>query len=200
MKKLTVRQITTSAVMAAIASILFAIPGIPIFPAVPFYKLDFSNLPVLLGSFALGPVCGTIIMVLKSLIGLLHSTSGGVGELADFLAGAAMVIPAGFIYMKNKTRKGALLGMLIGTLCAVAAGILANQFILFPAYGLTESALVGLGQKMFPSISSGWQFVLMITGLFNLIKFVIISVVGYVIYKPLSPILHGRVKGSKGNA
>ena len=96
------------------------------------------------------------------------------------------------IYHKNKTRTGALTGMLVGTVCAIGAAILANYFIMFPAFGITEEALVGMGSKMFAGVTDTWTFVFYITALFNLIKFVAISVVGYLIYKPLSPILHGK--------
>jgi len=192
-KKISVHDLTTMAILSAIAAILFLpVFEIMVFPAVPFYKLDFSNLPVLLGAFAMGPVQGVIILGLKALLGLLHTTSGGVGELADFIVGAAMVVPAGLIYRMRKTRTGALTGMLAGTVCAIGAAILANYFIMFPAFGITEEALVGMGSKMFAGVTDTWTFVFYITALFNLIKFVAISVVGYLIYKPLSPILHGK--------
>jgi len=192
-RKMTTRELTTMAILSAIAAILFMIE-IPVFPAVPFYKLDFSNLPVLLGAFALGPVQGVLILLLKSLLGLLHTTSGGVGELADFIVGCAMVIPAGLIYRKNKSRKGAVIGMLVGTVCAIIAAILANYYIMFPAFGITEEALVGFGQKVFPFVSDTWSFVFTVTASFNLIKWVLISILTGLIYKPLSPILHGMHK------
>lgn len=192
-RKMTTRELTTMAILSAIAAILFMIE-IPVFPAVPFYKLDFSNLPVLLGAFALGPVQGVLILLLKSLLGLLHTTSGGVGELADFIVGCAMVIPAGLIYRKNKSRKGAVIGMLVGTVCAINAAILANYYIMFPAFGITEEALVGFGQKVFPFVSDTWSFVFTVTASFNLIKWVLISILTGLIYKPLSPILHGMHK------
>ena len=92
---LSVRDMTTSAILAAISAILFMVE----IPVVLFYKLDVSSLPVLLGTFALGPIQGLIIQAIKSLLGLLHSTSQGVGELADFLLGAAMLLPAGIIWV-----------------------------------------------------------------------------------------------------
>lgn len=192
-KRMSTRNLATMAILAAIAAVLFMLE-IVVFPAVPFYKLDFSNLPVLLGAFAMGPVEGVIILLIKAVLGLLHTTSGGVGELADFIVGCGMVIPAGLIYHRNKSRGGALMGMIAGTVCAVIAAIFANYFIMFPAFGITEEALVGMGSKMFAGVTSTWTFVFYITALFNLIKFVAISIVGYLIYKPLSPILHGRRK------
>ncbi len=192
-KRMSTYNLATMAILAAIAAVLFMLE-IVVFPAVPFYKLDFSNLPVLLGAFAMGPIEGVIILLIKAVLGLLHTTSGGVGELADFIVGTAMVVPAGLIYHRKKSRSGALLGMLTGTVCAVIAAIFANYFIMFPAFGITEEALVGMGSKMFAGVTSTWTFVFYITALFNLIKFVAISIVGYLIYKPLSPILHGRRK------
>ena len=196
---LSTRDMATTAVLGAIASVLFLFE-IVVFPAVPFYKLDFSNLPVLLGTFAMGPVQGLLILAIKALLGLLHSTSGGVGELADFLMGAAMLLPVGLVYKCNKSRKTALLGMLLGTICAIIAAMLANYFILLPFFGVTEEALVSMGSKLFPQVTNTVSFVIIITGLFNLIKFLAISIVGFVIYKPLSPILHGRRKSSSTEA
>lgn len=192
-KKMSVRDLTTMAILAAIAAILFMLE-IVVFPAVPFYKLDFSNLPVLLGAFAMGPVQGVLILAVKAVLGLLHSTSGGVGELADFIVSCGMVIPAGLIYHRKKSRSGALLGMVAGTVCAIVAAILANYFIMFPAFGITEEALVGMGSKLFAGVKDTWSFVFYVTALFNLIKFAAISVVGYLIYKPLSPVLHGKAR------
>ena len=195
-KRMSTHNLATMAILAAIAAVLFMLE-IVVFPAVPFYKLDFSNLPVLLGAFAMGPFEGVLILAIKAILGLLHTTSGGVGELADFIVGTAMVVPAGLIYHRNKSRMGALTGMLVGTVCAVLAAILANYFIMFPAFGITEEALVGMGSKMFAGVTNTWTFVFYITALFNLLKFVAISMVGYLIYKPLSPILHGRKARAK---
>ena len=195
-KRMSTHNLATMAILAAIAAVLFMLE-IVVFPAVPFYKLDFSNLPVLLGAFAMGPFEGVLILAIKAILGLLHTTSGGVGELADFIVGTAMVVPAGLIYHRNKSRMGALTGMLVGTICAVLAAILANYFIMFPAFGITEEALVGMGSKMFAGVTNTWTFVFYITALFNLLKFVAISVVGYLIYKHLSPILHGHKTRAK---
>ena len=190
---LTTRDMATISVLGAIASVLFLFE-IVVFPAIPFYKMDFSNLPVLLGTFAMGPIQGLLVLAVKALLGLLHSTSGGVGELADFLMGAAMLLPVGLVYKHKKSRKTALLGMLLGTICAIIAAMLANYFILLPFFGVTEEALVSMGSKLFPQVTNTVSFVIIVTGLFNLIKFLAISVVGFIIYKPLSPILHGRRK------
>ena len=165
-------------------------------PVVLFYKLDLSHLPVLLGTFAMGPVPGTLILLVKSLLGLLHSSSQGVGELADFLMGFAMLLPAGLIYQHNKTRKGALIGMAVGTVVATIVGVLSNLYIMIPfygaAYGMPVEAIVGMGTAIIPAVDSTLKFVLLITAPFNVLKWVLISALTGLMYKPLSPILHGR--------
>ncbi|MEG0742989.1 MAG: ECF transporter S component [Clostridia bacterium] len=195
----TTRELTTISILAAIAAVLFMLE----IPVVLFYKLDFSNLPVLLGTFAMGPAAGTVILLVKSLLGLLHSTSQGVGELADFLMGIAMVLPAGFIYRRHKTHNTAVLGMAVGAVAATIAGVLSNVYLLIPfygvAYGMPLETIIAMGQSLIPAVDSLWKFVLLITGPFNLLKWVVLSVLGALMYKPLSPILHGRQRVSKEN-
>ena len=186
------RELSTIAVLAAVASLLFFLE----IPIVLFYRLDFSNLPVLLGTFAMGPVAGIVILTIKSLLGLLHTSSQGVGELADLIMGLAMVIPAGIIYRRKTSRYGALLGMLVGGLCATIAGVLTNVYILIPFYGavyhMPVEQIIAMGQTLIPSLDTIWKFVFAITAPFNLLKWTAISVLGWLIYKPLSPILHGQ--------
>lgn len=188
---LTTRQLTTVAILAAISAVLFMVE----IPVVLFYKLDVSNLPVLLGTFALGPIPGTMVLLVKSLLGLLHSSSQGVGELADFLMGFAMLLPAGLIYQRNKNRKGAVIGMVAGSVCATVAALIINMVILLPFYSviyhLPLEQIIAMGQSVIPAVNSTWSFVLLITGPFNLLKWVVISVLTILLYKPLSPILHG---------
>ena len=191
---LTIREMTTIAILAAVAAILFMIE----IPVVLFYRLDLSTLPVLLGAFALGPWQGTLILLIKSCLGLLHSNSQGVGELADFLMGLAMILPASLVYRKIKTRKGAILGMLLGVVAAVVAAVLSNLYIMLPfystAYGMPIEAIIAMGKELVPAIDSAFKFVLYITAPFNLLKWVIISVLTALIYKPLSPLLHSARK------
>ena len=188
---LSVGNMTRIAILSALASILFLLE----IPVVAFYKLDLSNVPVLLGTFSMGTVPGLIILALKSLIGLLHSSSAGVGELADFIMGAALIIPAGLIYHRNKTRKTAIIGMAVGTVCTVIAGILTNKYIMLPFYmgafhmdmdAIVASAKVG-------GVDSEWKLLLLVTGPFNLLKGAVLSLVTGLIYKPLSPLLHRKL-------
>ena len=157
-KFLTVGNMTRIAMLTALACLLDLIPGIPI---VGFYKLDFSLLPVMLGNFSMGPIAGAIILALKCLIGWAHSTTMGIGKLADFIMGLALIIPAGLIYARNKTR---------------------NQMMPM------EKILAMCGAD------SEWKLLLIATAPFNLLKGVVLSLITGIIYKPLSPLLHGKIR------
>ncbi len=185
---LTVGNMTRIAILAAAACILDLLQ----IPIVAFYKLDLGNVPVLLGTFAMGPIPGIIILALKCLIGLLHSSSMGIGKLADFLMSLALIVPAGLIYYRNKTRKDAIIGMLIGTLCMTVAGVLINKWILLPFY-MTAFHMDMNGILAYAGVNgvdSEWRLLLLVTGPFNLLKGMLLCLVTALIYKPLSPLLH----------
>ena len=188
----TTYKLVLIAILAAMATVLY-MPPLQI-PVVAFYKLDFSNFVVLLGGFAMGPMEALIILGLKDAISLLWSNSTGIGELADLIMGAALILPATILYHRNKTRKTAVVGMAIGTVCMVIAGVLANKWIMLPFYmsayhmdiaGIIKFANVG-------GVDTEWRLLLLITAPFNLLKGVVLSIITGLIYKPLSPILHGK--------
>lgn len=191
-KTLSVQYLTRIAVLTALSSILFMIS----IPIVAFYSLDLSNLPVLLGAFSMGPVAGLIILGLKSLIGCLTSSTMYVGELADFIMGAAFVLPAALIYQRNKSRKGALIGMIAGTVALILAGCLTNAYLLIPfymkAFGMPMEAIIGMCAQALPFVDTELKVILFVTAPFNLLKGVVLCVLTYMIYKPLSPLLHVR--------
>ena len=190
---LSLNDMTRIAILTAIACLLDLIPGIPVFGNI--YKLDFSLLPVLLGTFAMGPVQGIIILLLKCLIGWAHSTTMGIGKLAEFMMGLMLIVPAGLIYQKNKTRKTAIIGMAIGTLCMVVGSVIVNKLILLPFYmsAFHWNMDKVLSKITVAGIDTEWKLLTLITAPFNLIKGVVLSVITAVIYKPLSPILHGKI-------
>ncbi len=191
-KTLSVQYLTRIAVLTALSSILFMIS----IPIVAFYSLDLSNLPVLLGAFSMGPVAGLIILGLKSLIGCLTSSTMYVGELADFIMGAAFVLSAALIYQRNKSRKGALIGMITGTVALILAGCLTNAYLLIPfymkAFGMPMEAIIGMCAQALPFVDTELKVILFVTAPFNLLKGVVLCVLTYMIYKPLSPLLHVR--------
>lgn len=194
-KQLPVQYLTRIAVLAAISAVLFMIE----IPVVAFYKLDLSNLPVMLGAFSMGPVPGLLILGVKSLLGLLHSSSGGVGELADFIMGAALILPAELIYRRKKSRKSALIGMVTGTVCMIVVAVLVNWQIMIPfymnAFGMPMEAVIGMATKVLPFVDTEWKLLLCVTAPFNLLKGVVLSLLTFLLYKRLSPLLHVKKAG-----
>lgn len=119
-----------------------------------------------------------------------------VGELADFIMGAAFVLPAALIYQRNKSRKGALIGMITGTVALILAGCLTNAYLLIPfymkAFGMPMEAIIGMCAQALPFVDTELKVILFVTAPFNLLKGVVLCVLTYMIYKPLSPLLHVR--------
>lgn len=170
--------------------------AIPIMPA--FIKLDFSDMPALLGAFAYGPVAGVIIQLLKNLIHMAVSQSGFVGELSNFILGAVFTCTAGLIYKYKKTRAGAIIGGIAGALAMAVVSLPSNYFVIYPMYysilGFPEEAILGMYQALLPSVKSIAQALCIFNVPFTFVKGLISVVICGVIYKPLSPILHGRKK------
>lgn len=192
-------NIARMAVLSALSLALFLTIEIPIIP--PMYKLDFSNVPVLLGAFAMGPGAGMIILLMKNGIELLIKGLGstmGIGNLADVITGAAYMLPAAILYQKNKTRRRALVGMGIGTLAQTVLAILFNYLVMVPfymsAYHMEIDKIVALATKVLPFVQTEAQFYLLACGPFNLLKALLISLITALIYKPLSPLLKGRLR------
>ncbi len=162
-------------ILSAIAFILMMFE-VPIVPAFPWLQVDLSDVPALIGAFAFGPVAGVVIELLKNVLKMLlmGTSTGGVGELANFLIGIAFVVPAAIVYKKGNTKKLAIVGMLVGTVAIVLMGILANIFILLPLYGMKMTAT-----QLTSYIIAGIIPV-------NIIKAVLDSVVTYILYKKLA--------------
>lgn len=195
-KTVSAKLIARVGVLGAIAALLFLIPGIPIVP--PIYKLDFSTVPVLLGGFSLGYVPGLLILLIKDLVGLTNSSSMGVGELADFLASAAMMLTAVAIYRRHHSRRGALIGLIAGTAVMTAAAALINYYIVIPFYvaamNMPAEAIVSMIGKVIPAVDSLPKLIAFATTPFNLLKGVVLSVITFLLYKRLSPLLKGEKK------
>ena len=193
--KFTVRTLAQIGMLSAIAIVLmlFEIP-LPFAPS--FYEIDFSEVPVLVGCFAMGPWAGAMIELIKILLNLaINGTmTAGVGEFANFLIGCAFVIPAGIIYRKMHSRKGAIFGMVSGTLIMTILGCFLNAYLLLPAYSkafeLPMDALIGMGTAVNAHINGLLTFVVFAVAPFNLLKGVLVSLIVFLIYKKISPILH----------
>ena len=190
-----VRALTGTAMLGAVAAVLMYLEfPIPIMPA--FVKLDVSELPALIASFAYGPVTGVLVCLIKNLIKLPSTSTAAVGELFNFVMGALFVGVAGIVYKRNKTRKGAIVGALLGALVMAVVSVPYNYFIVYPAYvvmyHLPLEAIIGMYQAINPSVDGLLTCLLVFNLPFTFVKGVLDAVLCFLIYKPLSPILHGR--------
>ena len=195
-----VRVLTGTAMLGAVAAVLMYLEfPIPIMPA--FVKLDVSELPALIASFAYGPVSGILVCLIKNLIKLPSTSTAAVGELFNFVMGALFVGVAGLIYKRNKTRKGAIVGALLGALVMAVVSVPYNYFIVYPAYvvmyHLPLDAIIGMYQAINPNVNGLLNCLLVFNLPFTFFKGMLDAVICFAIYKPLSPILHGRNNGVK---
>lgn len=195
---LATRKVVMIGMFSAISGILYCFDfALPIAPS--FYKLDFSELPALIAGFAFGPVAGVLVEFIKEIVKLvLKSTSTAfVGDLANFLIGCMLVLPASVVYMFHKSRKSAILGCIVGTVVMTVFGTWFNAFYLLPAFsklfGLPLDAILGMGSAINPAVKDLTSFVILMVAPINIIKGVGISVLTMLIYKKVSPIIkYGR--------
>jgi len=196
----TTRMIAFSGMFAAIAAVLMSFE-IPLPFAPTFYKLDFSEVPVLIGTFCFGPVTGAVIEGLKILLKFVikGTSTAGVGELANFAVGCAFVVPAGIVYKAMKNRKGALVGCVTGTLVMIVLGCLINAYVLLPFYAnafeMPIDALIAMGTAVNPAINSLLTFVMLAVAPFNLLKGVLVSLITFLLYKRISRLVKGAKNG-----
>ena len=188
---LTTRKLTMVGMFSAIAAILmiFEFP-LPFAPA--FYKLDFSEIPVLITAFAFGPVAGVMVEFCKIVLNLFmdSTTTAFVGELANFMVGCSFVLPASIVYLHKKNRKTAIVGCVVGTVCLTVFGTLFNAIYLVPKfaqiYGMPLEAIVGMGTAINPAITDLTTLVLFAVAPLNILKGVSVSVITMLVYKKLS--------------
>lgn len=192
-----IRTMVCVGMLAAISTILMLFEFPLPFIAPGFYELDFSEVPILIGAFALGPVAGALTELVKILLNLVvnGTDTAFVGEFANFVMGCAFCVPAALIYKAKKSRTNAVIGLAAGTVIMTAAAVFVNALVLLPAYakafGTPIEAFIEMGTAIHPSINGIWSFVLLAVAPFNLIKGVLVSVITMLLYKHISPILKG---------
>ena len=193
--RMNIRYMTVTAMLSALAFILqffeFSIPAlIP-----PFIKMDLSDLPELIGSFAMGPLYGVLICLIKNLLHLFVTSTGGVGELSNFLLGAVFVLPAGLIYQKKKTKKRAICGAVLGAAAMALFSIAANYYIVYPVYTafMPMDTIIAAYQQIMPSIPDGGllQCLIVFNAPFTFVKGMLSVIITVLVYKHLSPIIKG---------
>ena len=191
-KTITVRYMTMTAMLSAVAFVLMFLEfNVPFMPS--FIKMDLSELPALIGAFAMGPASGVIICLIKNLLHLLMSTTGGVGELSNFILGALFVIPAGLMYKKKKGRKSALIGSLIGAVVMAVVSVFSNYFIVYPVYTafMPMDTIISMYQAILPSADTLLKCLVIFNMPFTFVKGLINVIITFLIYKHISPIIKG---------
>ena len=186
-------KLVVTAMLGAVAFVLqlleFPIP----FLIPSFVQMDFSELPALLATFSIGPVSGVSVCLIKNVVKVIFkTTTGGVGELCNFLIGAGLVVPAGLIYRKMKSRKGALIGALAGALCMGVLSIPINYFISYPIYTafMPLDVIIGMYQELIPSVNGLLSCLVIFNMPFTVLKGLLVTGLCFLVYKPLSPLLH----------
>ena len=195
-KKVSMRKLTGTAMLSAIAYVLMFLDfSVPFMPS--FIKMDLSELPALIGSFAYGPVAGVIICLIKNVLHLFITTTGGVGELSNFLLGASFVLVAGGVYHFKKTRTGALIGSVLGAVLMGLFSILSNYYLVYPIYYnfMPKEAVLAVYQDLF-KVNSIEMAILIYNVPFTFIKGLISVVLSALIYQPLRPLLKGKQQQS----
>ena len=193
-KSLTVKNITRIAILATLGAVLMLI-DFPIFVAPGFYKMDLGDLPCLIGAFAMGPVPALFIQIIKILLKMLFkpTSTAFIGEIAAFIFSSSYCLSASIIYQNNKTKKGAVKALIIGSIVMIIVSVLANYLFIIDAYsklyGMPLEAIIGLGQAIFPIINSKLSFVLCCVLPFNIIKVICVDLLTMLLYKHISPIL-----------
>ncbi len=187
-------RLTVAAMLSAVATVLMFVDfSVPFMPA--FIKLDISELPALLASFSIGPWYGVAVCLVKNIINCLRTSTGGVGELCNFMLGAIFVGIAGVVYQrfhKRKSRKGAFLGALIGAAAMAVLSVPVNYYLTYPIYAkfMPIDTIVGMYQTIRPSANGLLDCLVTFNMPFTFLKGILDVALCFLIYKPLSPLLH----------
>ena len=194
--KVNTRKLVLTAVLGAIASVMMMEPfsfPIPIMPS--YIKMDFSEVPALIASFSMGPISGAAVCFIKNVINAFFSKTGCIGELSNFLLGVAFVVPAGYVYKFKKNRTGAVIASITGSVTMALTGVATNYFIIFPLFSkylMPIESIIGMYQKIMPSVDGMLMCLLIFNLPFTLVKGLIDSALTFLIYKRISPLIKGK--------
>ena len=194
--KQNLRAICVTAIMGALGAVLMLLefPLPMLIP--PFIKLDFSELPALITTFAFGPGYGVGVCLLKNLLHLISGSTMGIGELSNFILGTIFVLIAGLFYKKKRTKTSAIVGAAVGALVMAVVSVFTNYFVVYPLYckvlGLTMEAIIGMYKEILPSVGDLFTALLIFNLPFTFAKGMIDTLICALIYKPISPLLKGN--------
>ena len=192
-KKFNARKLAVTAVLGGVATVLMFLSfSLPMFIP-PFIKLDFSELPALIAAFSMGPLSGVIVCLVKNLVNAIVTSTGGVGELCNFLMGATFVLPAGLIYKHKKSLKGAVIASLVGAAVMAVCSLPINYFISYPAYtvflGFPLEAILDMYRLLNPNVNTLFDALLWFNVPFTFFKGLCDVLLTFLVYKRLSPVL-----------
>jgi len=197
--KINAAYIVKLALLTALSFVLYMFGKFSLPFMFPFFlDMQFSELPAILAGFSLGPISGVLVIVLKCLLKMPFSSTAFVGELIDIAIGIAYVLPASLIYWRQKSKKSAIIGFLVGTFCAVIAALVLNRFVAIPFYvklyfGGDFNIIVAICQKLYKNITAE-NFYAYYLGLavlpFNMLRSSVVSLITFLVYKRLSVVLH----------
>lgn len=194
-KRFDVRRLVFTALMAALSIVLAEFLGfkVPIMPS--FMTFDFSDVPAMLASMTMGPVSGVFVCLVKNIFGCFTTKTGCVGELSNFILSVCLVLPAGLLAHKSANTLRAVIGCVSGAVLMALVSIASNYFLVFPAYsvafGAPIEAIVGMYQKILPSVDSLMDCLVIFNMPFTFVKGFIAALVSIVLYKKLRPVFNG---------
>ena len=191
-KRITTGSLVKIGMLGAVSIVLMMFKmALPIFPF--FLKLDISDLPALIGSVAMGPVAGVLIELIKNVLHLFKTSTAGVGEVANFLVGSALVVPIGICYKKRSDLKGFVVGAILGTISMVIVACVFNYYVLIPVYstvfGIPIEELVNMVKAVNENVVDLKTMVVFAIAPFNMLKATLVAIIGYPVCKLLARVL-----------
>ena len=183
------------ALLSAVATVLMMLSfNVPLMPS--FIKLDLSELPALLASFLFGPISGATVCLVKNLVNVLFTTTGGVGELSNFILGVCFVVPAGLIYRFKKSRSSALIGSLAGAVLMAVVSVFSNYYVTYPVYTafMPMDVILDMYRAINPNVETLWDALIWFNMPFTFVKGLLSVAISFLIYKPLSHLFQKNAK------
>ncbi len=188
------KNLVKIAVLGGLGFMIMQLFRVPLPFAPSFMTVDFGDVPALVGGFSMGPVAGMLIQLIKNILKLFTTDTVGVGELSNFIVGSVFVIVSAAYYKRHRSKKGALIATILGSVAMTTVALLSNAFFIFPAYAKAidmdlDQLALSLGEVN-SLISNYWTLMIFAVVPFNLVKGALQSVVTWLLYKRISPILH----------
>lgn len=189
------RRLVMTALLSALSfALMFFDFNVPLMPS--FIKMDLSELPALIASFSMGPLSGAVVCLMKNLLHLLRTSTGGIGELSNFLLGVFFVVPAGIIYRLRPKMSGAVIGSLVGAVAMAVLSVFSNYYVVYPIYTafMPMEAIIGMYQAINPSVKNLWECLLWFNMPFTFIKGMVSAVITIALYGRIEPLINGKAR------